>query len=64
VLDEPDVVPPRSATSLENAVLSSVKLLDELAEGAPSAVEVALMSWLLPKSWMSDVIAAVIPDCP
>ena len=45
-------------------MLSSVKLLDEMAEGAPSAVEVALMSWLLPKSWMSDVIAAVIPDCP
>lgn len=64
VLDEPDVVPPRSAISLENAELSSLKLLDEMVEGAPSAVEDALMSWLFPKSLMSDVIAAVIPDCP
>ena len=62
VLDVPDVVPPRSAISLENAVFSAVKLLDEMVEGAPSAVEVAPMSWLLPKSLMSDVIAAPSRD--
>jgi hypothetical protein len=44
LLELPEVVPPRSDISLENAVLSSVKLLDEMVEGAPSAVEVALMS--------------------
>jgi hypothetical protein len=62
LLEFPEVVPPRSDISLEKAVLSSVKLLAEMLEGAPSAADVALTSWLLPKSLMSDVSASVILD--
>jgi hypothetical protein len=63
LLAVPDVVPPRSAINFENAELSSDIALDETVEGAPSAVEVELISWLLLKSLMSEVSAAVMPRC-
>jgi hypothetical protein len=62
--DVPAVVPPRSEINLENAVLSVVRLLDDRVEGAPAAVDVALINWLLPSSWISDVSAEVMLCCP
>jgi hypothetical protein len=44
VLEVPDVLPPRSAINFENAELSSDIALDETVAGAPSAVEVELIS--------------------
>jgi hypothetical protein len=44
VLEVPDVLPPRSAINFENAELSSDIALDATVAGAPSAVEVELIS--------------------
>ena len=62
VLELPDVVPPRSSINFENAVFKSEITLEDTVEGAPSAVDVSVISSLLLKSLMSDVSAAAIRD--
>lgn len=63
-VDALEVVPPKSAISLENAVFKFAKALEERFAAEPAAEEVALTTWLLLKSLISAVSSAAIPYLP
>jgi hypothetical protein len=63
-VDTLEVVPPRSAISLENAVFKFAKALEERLAAEPAAEEVAVTTWLLLKSLISAVSSAAIPYRP
>jgi hypothetical protein len=58
----PAVVPPRSATSWENAVFNADRVLEEILDPL-EPVDVALTSWLSERSLTSEVKAAIRPCC-
>jgi hypothetical protein len=62
-LDVPAVVPPRSEINFENAVFNADIVLDDTVEGAPSAVDVSVMSSLLLRSVSREESAATMPRC-
>jgi hypothetical protein len=64
LVEVPAVVPPKSVISLENAAFNALSVLADTLEDEPEAADVALTSWLLLKSLISEVSAAMRPCCP